>query len=405
MPRTMLFLVWLVACTDDDDDKGTERDGQDGPDTDVSADTDHDTDDDDDDDDTDHDTDDDTDTEDLAGTRDDDGDGYSEVDGDCDDADPAVSPGATEICNDVDDDCNDDVDDVPPGTEGLQTWYRDLDGDGYGSDSHPTVEACSEPYNHTDSAGDCNDNDRTINPDAEEIDYNGKDEDCDSIDLDLTACTMALNSPTLYADDPPQTVRSNHPLIQSLYTESGYEVARWELDDGYVRFLFQGLEFTPTADPLVYEWRLTTWWSVGNDTDPFEFASLTQPEAADAGYGWGELSFVCDGQLTQEVVFEGEVEFSGWSTLDYHFAARSTGLTRSPATWSDFTFDMTYVADDLSAEGCTEANADMLVTSEGYASFADIYDTIFADARSRYLYDAPNSGAFRGMIEDACPQP
>ena len=39
--------------------------------------------------------------------QDDDGDGYSEVEGDCDDSDPGVHPGAEEICGDnIDQDCS-----------------------------------------------------------------------------------------------------------------------------------------------------------------------------------------------------------------------------------------------------------------------------------------------------------
>ena len=49
---------------------------------------------------------------------DDDGDGVTETEGDCDDANAAVSPLATELCNGADDDCNTIIDD------------RDIDGDG-----------------------------------------------------------------------------------------------------------------------------------------------------------------------------------------------------------------------------------------------------------------------------------
>ncbi|MCP4793106.1 MAG: hypothetical protein GY882_07245, partial [Actinomycetia bacterium] len=75
-------------------------------------------------------------------------DGITTCGGDCNDADPAISPLATETCNGVDDDCDGQVDED-----------GDADGDG--------VTAC---------AGDCDDND----PDA----YPGNNEVCDGIDND-----------------------------------------------------------------------------------------------------------------------------------------------------------------------------------------------------------------------------
>ena len=41
---------------------------------------------------------------------DDDGDGYSEFQGDCDDANRFINPGATEYCDGIDNDCNNIVD-------------------------------------------------------------------------------------------------------------------------------------------------------------------------------------------------------------------------------------------------------------------------------------------------------
>ncbi len=88
-------------------------------------------------------------------TVDDDGDGYNEEQGDCDDSNPAVHPGAVEICGDgLDNDCDGNIDGQQP----------DADGDGYG----PCL-------------GDCDDSDPNVHPRAEEIPANGKDDNCDGI--------------------------------------------------------------------------------------------------------------------------------------------------------------------------------------------------------------------------------
>ncbi|PNQ72784.1 hypothetical protein C1T31_09745 [Hanstruepera neustonica] len=92
---------------------------------------------------------------------DNDGDGQTENEGDCDDTNPAIFAGNTEIpYNGIDDDCN------------AATLDDDLDGDGY---------LLSE---------DCDDNNALVNPGATEIPDNGIDDDCNpntpdsSLDVD-----------------------------------------------------------------------------------------------------------------------------------------------------------------------------------------------------------------------------
>jgi hypothetical protein len=103
--------------------------------------------------------------------------GYVGNGSDCNDADPAINPAASETCDGVDNDCNGLVDD------GLQlsTYYRDADGDGYGW-AADSVQACQPPAGYVSNGSDCNDADPSINPAASETCGDGVDQDCDGAD-------------------------------------------------------------------------------------------------------------------------------------------------------------------------------------------------------------------------------
>ena len=94
------------------------------------------------------------------------------VGGDCDDEDAAVSPGATEICDELDNDCDGRVDE-----DVLNRYFRDDDGDGYGQDTEDT-EACDAPSGTAAERGDCDDADDAISPAATEV-CDDVDNDCD----------------------------------------------------------------------------------------------------------------------------------------------------------------------------------------------------------------------------------
>ena len=106
--------------------------------------------------------------------------GYADNADDCDDASGEVNPAAAEVCNEIDDDCDTNVD------EGvMDTFYADVDGDGFG-DGLATEAGCVASDSYVTDASDCDDTATAVNPAATEV-CNDLDDDCDgTIDLDAT---------------------------------------------------------------------------------------------------------------------------------------------------------------------------------------------------------------------------
>ncbi len=75
--------------------------------------------------------------------QDGDGDGFSTDDGDCDDADPQVFPGAVELCDGVDGDCNGEVDEGCPGECG-DDMSAGEDEECDGEEDHACPGRCSD---------------------------------------------------------------------------------------------------------------------------------------------------------------------------------------------------------------------------------------------------------------------
>ncbi len=95
--------------------------------------------------------------------------------GDCDDADAAAFPGATESCNGVDDDCDGALDERT--SADATAWTPDADLDGFGVEGS-TVLACQAPTGYGEGTDDCDDADATVHPGARER-CDGVDNDCD----------------------------------------------------------------------------------------------------------------------------------------------------------------------------------------------------------------------------------
>ncbi len=95
--------------------------------------------------------------------------------GDCDDADPTISPVVEDTCNGQDDNCNGLVDEDALN----RLWFRDADGDQFGTELD-TVDACEEVSGYVQIGGDCDDADAATNPAAFDG-CDGVDRDCNGI--------------------------------------------------------------------------------------------------------------------------------------------------------------------------------------------------------------------------------
>ena len=169
-----LWLATAGACTSDVDDGGTGGQGASGGGTTGT-----------------------TSTTDTSGwDYDDDGDGFTENQGDCDDLQPSIHPGAEEVCGDgADNNCNGAKDAAEP----------DGDGDGFGpclgdcDDTNPAinpaapeipdgidnncdgyVDADDDGDGYSEAEGDCDDANGQVNPGAPENCFDNVDNDCNT---------------------------------------------------------------------------------------------------------------------------------------------------------------------------------------------------------------------------------
>ncbi len=130
-------------------------------------------------------------------------------DGDCNDNNPAINPGATEICDELntDEDCDRLADNDDPSADAATktTFYADIDADGFSGAT--TGNFCDLPDGYeVGNDGDCNDINAAINPGATEIcDLNNTDEDCDGLADNADPSAADAGKTDFYADADSDT--------------------------------------------------------------------------------------------------------------------------------------------------------------------------------------------------------
>ncbi|MFC3414448.1 HYR domain-containing protein [Algoriphagus hitonicola] len=207
-----------------------------------------------------------------VGDLDSDEDGFTPNQGDCDDSDATVYPGAPELCDGKDNDCDGDID------EGVQTaYYIDADGDGYGDQNAEPAFYCLAPIGYVNNNLDCDDADPLANPDNPDL-------------CDQDPCAEPIEIVSI--SGPLDPVQINNPIYVSALVSADVVEAKWIWDNGEETILtepFDNYSATYTySTPGVYQIRLILIDACGNETVGLtDLAVIFDPDGGFiTGGGW-----------------------------------------------------------------------------------------------------------------------
>ena len=298
-----------------------------------------------------------------------DGDGAGDIDqggDDCDDDDPDVFPGATEICNEIDDDCDGWVDEEDPDLDDptAGVFYPDLDADTWG-DANGALLWCSDRPDLLESGGDCDDARADVNPDAVEV-CDGVDNDCDALvdedDPDLVADLFLPDSDNdQYGDDdgvgvsgcvaPPGFVATGGDCDDSMTAvhPDAPELCN-EIDDDCDELL-------DGADPDLSGFGVILTWPDA-DSDTYGEEGSTARPACELTEGWSLSDDDCDDLVT--AVNPGADEWCDGIDNDCDALVDDADPDVDPSTWAQWFFDGD--GDDVgagtSADACAPVTPD-----------------------------------------------
>ena len=152
-----------------------------------------------------------------------DGDGYSWLEGDCNDNTPLISPQVEEICDQIDNNCNGVIDEGS--AVDARRWFVDVDGDGYAGED-TVLYSCSQPPGYMNDAEDCDDSHSGIHPEATEY--------CDDIDNNCDGTIDegdAFDAQTWYGDADNDGYGWASDMQEACDAPSGYVANSQDCDD------------------------------------------------------------------------------------------------------------------------------------------------------------------------------
>jgi len=146
--------------------------------------------------------------------------GYVADSSDCNDLDPASSPVAVEVCDEIDNNCDGQVDE---GGAAPSTWYADYDGDTFGNTAL-SATTCVAPLGFVATGGDCDDLDATSYPGSLEL--------CDGVDNNCEGTVDEGVTGTYYIDSDNDGYGDPGTPLQACFLPAGASANDLDCDDG-----------------------------------------------------------------------------------------------------------------------------------------------------------------------------
>ena len=332
--------------------------------------------------------------------------GYVATTGDCNDASRSVYPGAAETCDLVDNDCDGATD------EGLatSTWYRDADGDGYGTSS-TTAVACAAPSGYVSLGTDCDDSTTSARPGLSETSYDVLDNDCDGLQDEMTTSVSTWSIRGTYASDyvGSSTVGTMSDVDGDGYDELvvGVQYANYTSSsyEGSIAFHDLGDRGTPAAWDtgwfFVWDYSGTDWgasWADAGGTYVSVSGPLRNVTSSGTDRGW----VITFSPYVAEYLYGGDEDAYDIATSGAMYSGYVYGETNSGY----------YGYDVASAQFDGSGYNDLIATAPGeaggrgrvYVSMADDgywYNALAADGSDVYLRGDSTSDALGQSVAAA----
>ena len=308
------------------------------------------------------------------------GDGWVQDDTDCDDNEPEAFPGNPEVCDDIDNNCDGTVD------EGQQeTYYQDLDGDGW-RDPSVTTEGCVVPAGYAEAPGDCDEESALVFP--------GATEECDRIDNNCDGTVdeaSAVGSITFYADRDSDGYGDASSTTTACAAPTGYVSDNSYCDDSLGSVnpgedeICNGID--DDCDSVIDDLGPTALFAgslTAGDSKTYQYSPVT----SGAGYlyaNWTDDPRADSYELAVGST-PGDDDVESWTDVGAVSSATLSGLTLDGA-WDGAEYYVSIRPTNGSTACSTSATADVVQIAEAATWTGDVADLRAPDAYGGYTTD------------------